>query len=326
MSSTSPQPGADMPPDFETHLPPDLEVRFCYRHPDRETGVSCASCGRPICHECMIPAAVGFQCPECVRGRQTAGTRARVVTRSQTRSRWQNGMVGARGGFTVTRALIALNVVFFLLELITGASALLGGGSYTALLRLGAMQPDLVALNHEYWRMLASMFLHLGLIHILFNMWALYVLGDFLEAVLGSVKFLVVYVLSGLAGSVLILVSGAPHVPTVGASGAIFGVFGALAVYAFFNRHRDAMARGILNQIVFLLVINLAITFGFSGISWQAHVGGLIGGAATMTALTLGGRRDPRGRFQTFDWLVVVSVALVLVALTWWRVSTFPVF
>jgi membrane associated rhomboid family serine protease len=324
MSSISPQPGADMPPDFETHLPEDIEVRVCYRHPDRETGVSCANCGRPICHECMIPAAIGFQCPECMRAQRTQqGSRARVVTRAQTRSRWQAGGMLGSGGFTATKALVALNVLFFLVELVTGASSFFGAGT-GSLVRLGAMVPALVVLNHEYWRMVSSMFLHLGLIHILFNMWALLVLGDFLERVMGTAKFLAVYILSGLAGSVMILVAGVPLQPTVGASGAIFGVFGALAVYAYLNRDRDHMARGILNQIVFLLVINLALTFGLGGISWQAHVGGLIGGAATMLGLAQAGRRDPRGRFQAADWVVVAVVGLVLVALTWWRVSTFP--
>jgi membrane associated rhomboid family serine protease len=316
MSSTSPQqPGADMPPDFETRMPEDIEVRVCYRHPDRETGVSCASCGRPICHDCMIPAAVGFHCPECVRAQRTAqDSRARVVTRAQTRSRWQSrGMLGA-GGFSATKVLIGINVVVLLLDMFSGSR----------LTARGSMIPASVALDHEYWRMVTSMFLHAGVFHILFNMWALLVIGDFLERVLGTVRFLAVYLLSGLAGSVLILIAGHPGVPTVGASGAIFGVFGALAVYAYFNRDRDYMARGILNQIVFLLVINLAFTFAFSGISWQAHVGGLIGGAATMAGLTLAGRRDPRGRFDRVDWVVVLTVGLVIVALTWWRVTTFP--
>ncbi len=244
MSSVSPhEPGADLPPDFDTHMPEDLEVRFCYRHPDRETGVSCSSCGRPICHECMIPAPVGFRCPECVRQQSARGTRARVVTRAQTRSRWQGGMLGTQG-FSVTKVLLAVNIVYFLVELVTGATSLFGGGNTNELVRLGAMVPALVAIQHEYWRMLTSMFLHIGLIHILFNMWALLVIGDFLETILGRARFLAVYFISGLAGSVLILVAGQPVQVTVGASGAIYGVFGALAVYAYLNRDRDHMATG----------------------------------------------------------------------------------
>ena len=324
MSSTwPPQPGADLPPDFETRMPEHVEVRVCYRHPQRETGVSCSNCGRPICHECMIPAAVGFRCPECVREQQARGTRARVVTRAHTRSRWQAGALGA-GGVTATKILLAVNVVFFLLEIVSGATGLFGGGSTTQLVRLGAMVPAMVAIENEYWRMLASMFLHVGLIHILFNMWALLVIGDFLEAILGRARFLAVYFLSGIAGSVLVLLAGQPLQPTVGASGAIYGVFGALAVYAFLNRDRDRMARGLLNQMVFLLVINLVITFGWGGISWQAHVGGLAGGAATMFALLLGGRRVARGRLDRTDLVVFAAVAVALIAVTWWRVATFP--
>ncbi len=325
MSSTSPQqPGADMPPDFETHMPPDLDVRVCYRHPDRETGVSCSSCGRPICHECMIAAPVGFRCPDCVRQQRAQSSRARVVTRAQTRSRWDSGMLGSHG-MSATKVLIAVNVVYFVVELLFGATALFGGGSVMELVRLGAMVPAYVAVKHEYWRMLTSMFMHDGLFHILFNMWALLVIGDFLERVLGRAKFLMVYFLSGLSGSVLILVAGPPLVPTIGASGAIFGVFAALGVYAFLNRGRDFMARGMLNQIIFLLVINLILTFGIARISWQAHIGGLIGGAVTMAALMLGGRRDPRGRFETADWIVLAVIALALVAITWWRVVSFPI-
>ena len=128
--------------------------------------------------------------------------------------------------------------------------------------------------------MFTSMFLHAGILHVAFNMWALWVVGGFVEEVLGRTKFVILYFVSGFAGSVLVLVA-APDVVVVGASGAIFGVFGALAVHAFLNRGRDFQSRALLGNVLFLLVINLVFTFS-GGISWQAHIGGLIGGAATM--------------------------------------------
>jgi hypothetical protein len=149
--STSPPP---LPPDFETHLPDDLDVQHCYRHPRRETGVSCSNCGRPICHECMIPAPVGFRCPECVKEQNARGTRAKVVTRGQIRSRWGSagGVVGT-GGITATKVLVALNVLFFLVELATGATSVMGGGSGRAMVDLGALYVPDVLILHEYWRM-----------------------------------------------------------------------------------------------------------------------------------------------------------------------------
>ena len=118
--STTPEHPQAMPPDFETHMPDDLDVRYCYRHPERETGVSCSNCGRPICHECMIPAPVGFRCPDCVREQSAGSSRAKVVTRGQIRSRWGSGGVAATPGLSATKVLVALNVLMFIVELVTG--------------------------------------------------------------------------------------------------------------------------------------------------------------------------------------------------------------
>ena len=103
-------PGGELPPDFETRMPDDIEVKHCYRHHDRETGVSCSNCGRPICHECMIPAPVGFRCPECVKEQNARGSRAKVVTRGQIRSGWSAGGLGGSAGLTATKVLVGLNV------------------------------------------------------------------------------------------------------------------------------------------------------------------------------------------------------------------------
>jgi membrane associated rhomboid family serine protease len=312
-----------LPPDFDTHMPDDFEVRHCYRHPDRETGVSCSNCGRPICHECMIPAPVGFRCPECVRQQGAKGSRATVVTRGQIRSRWGSGGIGAPAGWSVTKILIALNVIMFVVELLTGATRIMGGGSGQALVDLGALYVPYVLVKHEYWRMFTSMFLQDGILHLAFNMWALWAIGGFVEAAVGRVKFVVIYFVSGFAGSALVLVAAPVNSLVVGASGAIFGIFGALAVHAFLNRGRDFQSRALLSNVLFLLVINLVFTFSAGRISWQAHIGGLVAGAATMYALMLGGRKDPRSSFGTGDALAVVIIVLVLVAVTWWRVSSF---
>jgi len=302
-----------MPPDFETKMPQDIQVRYCYRHPDRETGVSCSNCGRPICHECMIPAPVGFRCPECVKEQNAHNSRAKVVTRGQIRSRWGAGSIPGSSGITATKVLIAINVAVFLL----GLSPYLG-------LRIdyyGALSVPSVLVEHQYWRIFTALFIHAGIFHILLNMWALWIVGSFLEAAIGRGKFLILYLLAGFAGSVLVLL--VPSGPVVGASGAIFGLFGALAVHAFLNQGRDFQSSAFLRQILIIIAINLVFTFAWGGISWQAHIGGLVGGAATMFAMMLGGRKDPRRPFELADALAVAAIAFVLLVLTAWQVFTY---
>jgi membrane associated rhomboid family serine protease len=294
-------------------------VEHCYRHPGRETGVRCANCGRPICHECMVPAAVGFRCPDCMAEQRRGAGRPRVVTRQQTRSRWQSsGVMGQARGLSVTKVLIAINVAVFLVEVATGALS-----SILEQVRLGGLVPAYVAINHEYWRMFTVMFLHESFFHILFNMVALWFLGEYTEAILGHVKFLVLYLVTGLAGSVLIVLLAAPLGVTVGASGAIFGVFGALIAYAFLNRHRDYMARAMFGQLMFWLALNVVLGLTEKGLSWQGHVGGFVTGIVLMCLYSMFGRKSPGGRFTGTDIAVTVAVIAVLVVLTFWRVQTF---
>jgi membrane associated rhomboid family serine protease len=290
----------------------DAPLPTCYRHPDRETGVSCSNCGRPICPDCMTPAPVGFRCPVCMGEQRQGAGRARVITRQQTRSRWQSGFAGS-GGLSVTKVLIAINAVALVADMLNGSLGL-----------RGSLVPVYVAENGEYWRLLTSMFLHAGMFHLLMNMWALWVIGEYLESAIGRLRFVIVYFASGLAGSALVLIASPPLVATVGASGAVFGLFGALFVYSYFNRARDPMAQVLLRNMAFLIVINLVFTFAFPGISWQGHIGGLLGGAAAMAGFTLFGRRDPRGRFDAVDVITVVVLALVIAALIAWRVANFP--
>jgi membrane associated rhomboid family serine protease len=319
----APPPDPGLPPDFEAEMPDDIDVRYCYRHSDRETGVSCANCGRPICYECMIPASVGFRCPECLKQQNAGDSRPRVVTRGDMRTRWSAGtrvIVGA----PVTRALLIANVAVFALGfLLSGMGVSLP--RYGTLDGFGALIPALVVLNDEYWRLFTSMFLHAGIFHLLFNMWALYIAGGYLERVIGSVRFVLLYFISGLAGSVLVLAASSPNTVTVGASGAIFGLFGALFTYAYMNRSRDLMAQQLVRSLGFIIVLNLVITFTIPNISWQGHVGGLVGGAALIAALLQFGDRGLRGPLSRRElWIFGIFIA-ALVALVALRVTTLPV-
>src|SRR3954451_13721959 len=249
----------DTPPPTPPTAPPPAALT-CYRHPGRETGVTCARCERPICPECMTPASVGFQCPECVsEGRKTVRT-ARTMYGGKVRERAD-----------VTLALIAANVVVFVL------TALNGGGFYrprpdAQIYHDFALVPLLVA-SGDWYRLFSSMFLHYGIFHIAFNMWALYVIGTPLEGMLGRLRFATLYLLAGIGGSVLSFATGPLSVQAAGASGAIFGLFGAFFVI---SRRRGMETGGIVG----LIVINLVLSFTFSNIDWRGHVGGLITGGA----------------------------------------------
>lgn len=322
--------------EFDLRQPDDLDVRPCYRHPDRETGVSCSNCGRPICHECMIQAPVGFRCPDCVAERRgglrvvggTGGTRRsaarrrpQVISRQQTRARWQSGYGAGAYGTTnqVTRVLVGINVLVFVAELVFGAGV--GGITDRTAASLGGLWPAAIAEQHQYWRFITAMFLHASIIHILFNMWALWIVGSYLEAVTGRGKYLLLYFLSGIAGNVFGYLFGSPNSVMIGASTAIFGLFGALFVYSYNNRHR--MAGMMLRNIGFIIAINLIITFMVRGISWQGHVGGLLGGMAVMEAMTLFGRKDLRAPFGSLDLAGVLAVVGVLLVAVIWRTVTF---
>jgi membrane associated rhomboid family serine protease len=262
----------------------------CYRHPDRETGVSCSSCGRPICPDCMTPTPVGMRCPECMR------QRTKVVQG-----------VGRPGGFgqaPATFILIGLNVIAFLAEIASGAGGLSGSGS-SAVDDFGLFAGGIA--EGEWYRLVTSGFLHAGLFHLLFNMFALYVLGQLLEPSLGTPRFLALYVASLLAGAFgAVLID--PDALTVGASGAIFGIFGATMVIA-----RGRGMNEIANQLGLLLVLNLVITFTVPNISIGGHLGGLLAGALCGAAIVAGERGHlGRQRFAA-EMTVMVLVGIVSV-------------
>jgi len=256
-----------------------VETRYCYRHPDRETGLSCSDCGRPICADCANFGPVGIRCPEHASVRRGPATRLkpRPVRRAP-------GLALASGNAPVTMTLIALNVAVYLVTVVQGHGLSNPGGSlYLRWILYG----PLVA-HGGWYRLVTSMFLHGFLLHIVFNMVALWFIGRPVEQYLGRARYIGLYFVSGLAGSAGALLQ-APLAPTVGASGAIFGILGAMMIIEWQITGRLA------GQAMTWIVINLVISFSFSGISWGGHVGGLIGGILIMLAY---GHWGDRGRAQ----------------------------
>ncbi|MFF0389701.1 rhomboid family intramembrane serine protease [Kitasatospora sp. NPDC004615] len=274
----------------------------CHRHPERETGVSCARCGRPICPECMVPASVGFQCPDCVHG----------AAERQPRQRTTFGGVLALGdGALVTKVLIGLNLLVFLLTEYVATQWQVKLGLFSWVPRPG-LKFGMAAGPQEWYRLVTAMFVHGGLLHIATNMFSLWVLGPQLERVLGRVRFLGLYLVAGIAGNALsfLLASAHGQLFTVGASGAIFGLLGATAVLFKVNRVP-------MQPVIALLVVNLVLTFSLSSvIDWRAHVGGLVAG----TVIGAGMMYAPRAHRNLVQGLttaavLAASLALVLIGM-----------
>jgi membrane associated rhomboid family serine protease len=260
----------------------------CYRHPDRETSVSCSMCARPICPDCMTSTPVGMRCPEC------AGQRTQV--------RRGPAALTATATPYVTYTLIALNVVAFIVTLGGGAAAVDGGGS---VLRDFGLAGPLVA-EGEWYRIVTGGFLHAGLIHLGLNMLVLYFIGRLLEPAIGGPRLLAIYLVSLLAGAFGALLLD-PDQITVGASGAIFGLMAAAFVIAR-RRGMEALA----GEIGMLLAINLLITFTIPNISIGGHLGGLVGGALAALAVTAGERRSG-GEGQALEGIGLAAVAVASV-------------
>jgi membrane associated rhomboid family serine protease len=249
----------------------------------------------------MIPASVGFQCPECVaQGRRTV-RQARTVYGGKVRT-------GSRPDL-VTLTLIGINVAVFIITTASGASLLNGsGGGASSIYAKFALVPVQVA-HGEWWRLFTSAFLHYGIFHIGFNMYALYIIGPPLEAALGRLRYVVLYVLAGVGGALLSVALGPIGEQAAGASGAIFGVFGAFYVVA---RHRNVQTNGI----VVTIVVNLIFTFAISNIDWRAHVGGLITGGlvAAIYAFAPGARRNQLQAAGVVILALVMAVGGLLAA------------
>ncbi|WNG87424.1 rhomboid family intramembrane serine protease [Mycobacterium sp. ITM-2016-00317] len=268
-------------------------VPTCYRHPDRQTYVRCTRCNRYICPECMHDAAVGHQCADCVSaGAQTA----RPVTNA----------VGARVARSttplVTYVLIAVNLVMFALQM----------ASPNLERALGLWPP--AAADGELYRLVTSAFLHFSVTHIAFNMLALYFVGPPLEYALGRLRFVALYLLSALGGSVLVYLLTF-NALTAGASGAVFGLFGATFVV---GRKLNMDVRSVLA----IIGLNLAFTFLIplftsQNISWQGHVGGLVTGAVVAAAFVYA----PRKQRNLVQAGAAVGLLVLFVGLVVWRTA-----
>ena len=293
------------------------ETLRCYRHPDRETGVSCSECGRGICPDCMTFSPVGIRCPE--HSGQAQGAR-RVVQNVQRRTQRSPGLV--------TKWLIGIDVGIFLLQLAQGAPLTGDGGSIyeKGVLVVQAIDSDgnVVGLHEgEWWRMLTSAFLHYGPIHLAMNMYALWLIGTLLEQTLGAARYLGIYLASGLAGAAGALLIGprselfdpSPGATTVGASGAIFGILGAAIVL---ERQQTYVLGG---SAVTLLALNLAFTFAVPGISIGGHVGGLVGGALCVLGISQFGRRSAvYARHDVSSYVSIAAVAVLSFLVAYWKV------
>lgn len=275
--------------DFGHAAGAEANPGVCYRHPKRESWVLCQRCGRTICPDCQTAAAVGVQCPECVReGRASMPRRrpGRGIVRAMGRS---------SGRPIVTYSILGVTVLFYLLQFLvaglTGALAYVP--AYTGL------QP---------WRVLTTALVHStsSPLHLAFNMLALFVVGRALEPLIGRGRFVALYLLSALAGSLAVLLLGNPFGSVIGASGAVFGLF---AAYIVIVRRLG----GNVTSMIVIVGINLVIGFFIGGVSWQAHVGGLVGGALAALILLNTRRRDQR----TLQFALLGGLAVALVVLLW---------
>lgn len=268
----------------------ETTTQTCYRHPDRETRVSCSNCGRPICPDCMTPTPVGMRCPECAR------QKTKVIQGS-------GGIFSATGEPYATYVIVGLCVVAFLAEIASGGQ--LFGGTLGTLGGNGALNAGAVA-DGEWWRLVTSGFLHDGIVHLALNMFLLYVLGTMLEPLVGTPRFVGIYVVSLLAGALGALVVSGDAGNTVGASGALFGMFAAAFLIA-----RARRLESVASQIGLLIVLNLFFTFSVSGISIGGHLGGLAGGA--LAGWLIIGVERWRGR-QSGLWIELGAFAALSVA------------
>jgi membrane associated rhomboid family serine protease len=287
------------------------EVPVCPRHPDRVAYVRCQRCGQPTCPECQRPAAVGIQCVSCV---------------AQAAQQARQGTTVFGGAVAWGRPIASISIIAICALVFLGQTLVL-----PSLTRDIAFVPYLG--RSEPWRFLTAAFAHSPQLmgnalplHLAFNMYALWIMGGYLEPLLGRARFVATYLISALGGSVgyLLLapaltlaqlhagVTGPWVTPTVGASGAVFGLFGAFLVL---NRRLGRSSAGM----VAMIGINAVLGFVIPGIAWQAHLGGLLVGAACAAVVAYTGhRRDPlapastRGR-QGVHWLGLAAVTLVLV-------------
>lgn len=284
-----PPPGGGAPPPVG---PPVSGVEHCYRHPDREAGRRCTRCGRVACTDCLVQASVGSHCVECVKA-----TRPPAAVRIQ---RWN-----ATSGFLVTKAIIAINVAVFIYMIVRDNDAIGGRQVSSASSELGLHRFFLQ--EGEWYRLVTAGFIHFGLIHLAFNMFALWNLGQMLEPASGRLRFALMYFAALLAGSAGVVIQNGGGI-TGGASGAVFGLFGAAAIAL-----RQRGINPLQTSIGTVLILNLVLTFAIPGISIGGHLGGLVGGALCGVAVF----SPPWKRLPT--WIGYggpIAVAVVSVAIS----------
>ncbi|MEV4437702.1 rhomboid family intramembrane serine protease [Streptomyces sp. NPDC049577] len=280
----------------------------CYRHPDRETGIRCTRCERPICPQCMVDASVGFHCPECSGGGPGGGRSAAHSAAPRTIA----GGAHTADPRLVTKVLLGINVALWIAVLATG-DTLLDDLELFGQATLAPQGPLEGVAQGQWYRLLTATFLHQAPMHIAFNMLSLWWLGPPLEAALGRARYLTLYLLSGLGGSALTYLIADPRQPSLGASGAIFGLLGATAV--LLRRMKYDM-----RPVIALLVLNLIFTFTWANIAWEAHVGGLVAG----TVVAYGLVHAPRGRRLLVQGLTCGGVLLAIAALVFVRTLQLP--
>jgi membrane associated rhomboid family serine protease len=257
----------------------------CYRHPNRETGVSCSNCGNPICPDCMTATPVGMRCPDCAKQRTPTRTLQSLAIDP-----------------IATYVLMAINVlVFFGIRSSAGADndlTLFASGRFEFGGELHGVAEG------EYWRLITSGFAHTEFWHIGFNMLALYWLGRMIEPALGHARFVAIYLTSLLTGSLAVLIMQ-PNVETLGASGAVYGLLGAAVVMAR-NREIDLMQSGLIP----IIALNFVITIVF-GFSLAGHVGGLIGGLVVTFVVEELAKRRRNSTVPAVAFCALVSVAAI---------------
>lgn len=281
-----------------------MDIDHCYRHPERATRIHCQRCDRPVCPSCMVEGAVGFHCPECVKANPTPKMKARKI----------------RPGMETAVAIVAVNVIIWLAITFTGGASSIVTQTLALLPRgfclvpdgriLMVVQAECVGSGLEWragvatgapWQLITSAFTHIEVWHIMFNMMALLILGPQVEQALGRARFLAIYFFSALAGSVMVM-AFTSALMTLGASGAVFGLMGAFLVLAL--RQKSS-----LTGIFVWLGLNAAFTFIVPNVSWEGHLGGLLGGIA-ITALFayLPYRR------RKWEWWLAAGLTVILLA------------
>lgn len=271
----------------------------CPRHPDTVAYVRCQRCGRPTCVQCQVPASVGIQCVDCVREQQQAAPQRRTALGAKLRG----------GPPVVTYVLMGISLAFYVLQLAQG---------YEFTTKMWFVP---VAAGQEPYRFLTSAFVHSqnNILHLAFNMYALWIVGPFLEAMLGRARYLALYILGALGGSTaVLLLANSPEeliTPVVGASGAIFGLFAAVLI-VMRRVGREA------TQIFIVIALNIVIGFVVPGISWQGHMGGLIIGGILGAIFAW----SPRDKWKPYAILGTTATLVLIVGAAVWQLTRYQLF